>query len=98
MEWMTAYTEWLNRLGYPPSPPKGSGIHRYVFAVVEGDNWNIEAPKERKNWGVGSSGAGPREWIVEEGLGPLVGANYYVVPEAWGKGKAQETREREFEM
>ena len=35
---------------YPPSPPKGTGLHRYVFVLLEGDvadSQKLSAPAER---------------------------------------------------
>ena len=64
---------------YPPSPPKGTGVHRYVFVLLEGDvadSEKLSAPTERKHWGYGKSRHGVRDWAAEYGL-EVVGANFF---------------------
>lgn len=64
---------------YPPSPPKGSGFHRYVFVLLEGnaaDSWKLRPPAKRKHWGYGKSRHGVRDWAAEHGL-EVVGANFF---------------------
>ena len=65
-------------LDKPPSPPKKTGLHRYVFVLLEGDNTNLTKPEDRKRWGapVERKGYGVREWADEEGL-RVVGANFF---------------------
>lgn len=60
----------------PPAPPAGTGLHRYTFLVLEGDNSNITAPDVRKNWGFEDAGAGVRDWIEAHEL-KVVGANFF---------------------
>ncbi|EAS36938.3 D2 protein [Coccidioides immitis RS] len=63
----------------PPSPPPGTGDHRYVFVLLKGDASNVgklKAPKERKQWGYGKQRHGVRQWASEHGL-EVVGANFF---------------------
>ena len=55
---------------YPPAPPKKTGYHRYVFAVLKssGDRTRPSRPKERPHWGYGKVGAGIREYAAENEL------------------------------
>jgi phosphatidylethanolamine-binding protein (PEBP) family uncharacterized protein len=64
---------------YPPAPPKGTGFHRYVFVLLEGDaeeSSKLKAPEERKHWGYGKKRHGVRDWAKENGL-RVVGANFF---------------------
>lgn len=60
----------------PPGPPPKTGYHRYVFFVLQGDNTNLTAPRDRQHWGTGKEGGGVREWAAQEGL-RVVGANFF---------------------
>ncbi|PGH13152.1 hypothetical protein AJ79_03859 [Helicocarpus griseus UAMH5409] len=63
----------------PPTPPPGTGYHRYVFVLLEGDAataGNVSAPRERKHWGYGEVRRGVRDWAGEFGL-KVVGANFF---------------------
>lgn len=60
----------------PPSPPKETGFHRYVFVLLEGDNTNLTAPSDRQHWGTGKERHGVRDWAEQEGL-QVVGANFF---------------------
>jgi hypothetical protein len=60
----------------PPAPPTGTGYHRYVFLLLEGNNLNLTAPGERRHWGTGKVGHGVRDWARDEGL-EVVGANFF---------------------
>lgn len=61
----------------PPGPPQKTGLHRYIFVLLAGDNKNITAPGDRKNWGTGKARNGVRQWAEEQGL-VVLGANYFV--------------------
>lgn len=62
-----------------PSPPKGTGEHRYVFlAFVPSngttDKLHLSKPSARKHWGYETAEAktkGVREWAEENGLAPV---------------------------
>jgi len=58
-----------------PAPPQGTGLHRYVFILFEGES--SKTPADRPNWGFGKPGAGVREWIEDQDLKP-VGLNFFV--------------------
>lgn len=60
----------------PPTPPKKTGPHRYVFVLLEGDVSNLKPPKERPHWGYGKERHGVRDWSKENGL-TVVGANFF---------------------
>lgn len=62
-----------------PAPPNGTGYHRYVFVLLQGeteDAWKIEAPKKRKHWGYHKKRHGVRDWAEDNGL-RVVGANFF---------------------
>lgn len=59
-----------------PGPPKGTGYHRYVFVLLEGDNTNLTMPEDRQHWGTGKEGHGVWDWAKEEGL-EVIGANWF---------------------
>jgi phosphatidylethanolamine-binding protein len=61
----------------PPGPPPKTGYHRYVFLLLQGDNTNLTAPKDRKNWGTGKERHGVRDWAKKEGL-EVIGANFFI--------------------
>ncbi|KAK5944197.1 carboxypeptidase Y inhibitor [Knufia obscura] len=60
----------------PPTPPKKTGPHRYVFVLLEGDASSLKAPKERPHWGYGKERHGVRDWSKENDL-KVVGANFF---------------------
>ncbi|PGH11817.1 hypothetical protein AJ80_06975 [Polytolypa hystricis UAMH7299] len=64
----------------PPSPPPGTGLHRYVFVLLRGetgaDRKDVSAPKKRRHWGYGEERRGVRDWAAEYGL-VVVGANFF---------------------
>ena len=60
----------------PPGPPPGTGAHRYVFVLLEGDSSDLKPPKERQHWGYGKNRHGVRDWADENGL-KVVGANFF---------------------
>ncbi|KAI1928761.1 carboxypeptidase Y inhibitor [Ophidiomyces ophidiicola] len=63
----------------PPSPPQGTGYHRYVFVLLRRDaeaTGKFKAPKERKQWGYGKQRHGVHQWASEYGL-DVVGANFF---------------------
>ncbi|WEW58545.1 carboxypeptidase Y inhibitor [Emydomyces testavorans] len=62
-----------------PSPPAGTGYHRYVFVLLRGDAdkcGKLEAPKERKHWGYGKERHGVRQSASQHEL-EVVGANFF---------------------
>jgi phosphatidylethanolamine-binding protein (PEBP) family uncharacterized protein len=61
---------------YPPAPPKKMGLHRYVFVLLSGDNSNLKAPSERKNWGTGKASYGVQDWADQQNL-TVVSANFF---------------------
>lgn len=61
---------------FPPSPPKKTGPHRYVFVLLEGDVTDLVPPKERPHWGYGKERHGVRDWAAENDL-TIVGANFF---------------------
>lgn len=61
---------------FPPSPPKKTGPHRYVFVLLEGDVTNLVPPKKRPHWGYGKERHGVRDWAEENNL-TIVGANFF---------------------
>lgn len=62
---------------YPPAPPAGTGQHRYVFVLLEGDGTRaLTEPKERKHWGYKKARHGVRDWADENNL-TVVGANFF---------------------
>ncbi|KAK2803787.1 hypothetical protein FQN51_003017 [Onygenales sp. PD_10] len=72
----------------PPAPPPGTGYHRYVFVLLQGDAAsasNISAPAERKHWGYGGERRGVRDWAGEYGL-EVVGANFFYARDVSGDG------------
>ncbi|TVY78184.1 Carboxypeptidase Y inhibitor [Lachnellula suecica] len=60
-----------------PGPPEGTGYHRYVFVLLEGDNTNLTVPSDRQHWGTGKKGHGVRDWAEGQGL-EVIGANYFI--------------------
>jgi len=68
----------------PPGPPSGTGKHRYVFVLLNGNTTDLEAPSKRQHWGFGKGKGdngrktkGVQEWADSEGL-EIVGANWFV--------------------
>ncbi|KAL1960669.1 hypothetical protein VTO42DRAFT_6499 [Malbranchea cinnamomea] len=62
-----------------PTPPKGTGFHRYVFVLLEGDEKDsrkLKTPPQRKHWGYHKPRHGVRDWAGENGL-RVVGANFF---------------------
>jgi len=59
-----------------PGPPEGTGYHRYVFVLLEGDNTNLTKPEDRQHWGTGKKEHGVRDWAKREGL-EVIGGNYF---------------------
>ncbi|TEY60779.1 hypothetical protein BOTCAL_0176g00050 [Botryotinia calthae] len=75
-EWSGSELEEAGVVDYKaPAPPKGTGKHRYVFVLLEGDNVDLEGPEERKHWGFEKPGSGIREWAGRKNL-TVVGANF----------------------
>lgn len=70
------HSEKLTRVDKAPGPPKGTGYHRYIFVLLEGDNSNLTAPADRQHWGFEKEGHGVWHWAKEEGL-DVVGANWF---------------------
>ena len=60
----------------PPSPPKKTGKHRYIFVLLEGKTTDLVAPKKRPHWGYGKMRHGVRDWAEENDL-EVVGANFF---------------------
>lgn len=60
----------------PPGPPPKTGLHRYVFLLLEGVNTNLTAPEDRQHWGTGKVGHGVRNWAKKERL-EVVGGNFF---------------------
>jgi len=60
----------------PPTPPKKTGKHRYVFVLLEGETANLKAPKGRPHWGYGKVRHGVRDWVKDNDL-TVVGANFF---------------------
>ncbi|KAK8909771.1 hypothetical protein QC760_002460 [Botrytis cinerea] len=76
-EWSGSELEKVGVVDYKaPAPPKGTGKHRYVFVLLEGDNVDMEGPEERKHWGFEKPGSGIREWAGRENL-TIIGANFF---------------------
>ena len=67
-------TELISYL--PPSPPPGTGFHRYIFVLLAsevenkptGRQPNITTPVDRPHWGYGKVGEGVRRWAKENQL------------------------------
>jgi len=60
-----------------PGPPEGTGYHRYIFFLLEGDNLNVTVPEERKHWDLPGDGRrGVHAWAEREGL-TVIGANFF---------------------
>ncbi|QSZ36060.1 hypothetical protein DSL72_007184 [Monilinia vaccinii-corymbosi] len=75
----------------PPAPPKGTGKHRYVFVLLEGENEKLQVPEQRKRWGFETPGSGVREWAGRENL-TVLGANFHL--EKYHEG----TKDSQFEI
>ncbi|CAB4253316.1 similar to Saccharomyces cerevisiae YLR179C Protein of unknown function with similarity to Tfs1p [Maudiozyma barnettii] len=62
-----------------PGPPKGTGLHRYIFLLLKQDSSvkNFSEVKERFNWGYGVPGVGIERWGNENNL-KLIAANYFL--------------------
>jgi phosphatidylethanolamine-binding protein (PEBP) family uncharacterized protein len=63
----------------PPSPPKGTGWHRYVFVLLGGDakdSKDVTPPKDRKHWGYGHIRHGVRDWANDQNL-EVLGVNFF---------------------
>ena len=57
----------------PPTPPPKTGLHRYVFVLLEprtegAIRRELTKPKDRPHWGYGEVGAGVKEWADENDL------------------------------
>ncbi|CAD6439521.1 50d2df29-4c6d-4642-ad4c-382fac93b2a7 [Sclerotinia trifoliorum] len=75
-----------------PAPPKGTGKHRYVFVLLEGENAHLKGPEERKHWGFEEPGSGVREWAEKANL-TVLGANFL-----YEKYHGEEMKEGKFEI
>ncbi|GMM56651.1 Tfs1 protein [Maudiozyma humilis] len=64
-----------------PGPPKGTGLHRYIFLLLKQPQGvsgaQFSKVKERFNWGYGQPGVGIDRWAKENGL-TLLAANYFL--------------------
>lgn len=56
-----------------PAPPEGTGKHRYLLLLLEGDAKNAEAPSDRKKWGGSEQRTGIKQWAERNGLKPIGG-------------------------
>ncbi|KAF7941478.1 hypothetical protein BELL_0215g00140 [Botrytis elliptica] len=92
-EWSGSELEEVGLVDYKaPAPPKGTGKHRYVFVLLEGDNVDLKEPEERKHWGFEKPESGIREWAERENL-TVVGANFlYEKYHREGKGNKFNTQ------
>ncbi|PSK42285.1 OV-16 antigen [Elsinoe australis] len=66
----------------PPSPPKKTWKHRYVFLALTPLNGtterlNLTAPSGRQRWGNEEARTGVRKWAGENGLGVVGGQFVY---------------------
>lgn len=64
-----------------PAPPKGTGVHRYVWLLYEGvvSKKDVEKVKENRiNWGYGTPATGVEKFVQETNLGPLIAVNYFL--------------------
>lgn len=65
---------------YGPGPPKGTGLHRYVFLLFQktDPSTTVNGPSvdNRINWGYGRPGAGVRDWLANLPLDPI-GGNFF---------------------
>lgn len=64
-----------------PAPPKGSGLHRYIWLLYEGvvTKQDVAKVKENRiNWGYGTPATGVEKFVQETNLGPLVAVNYFL--------------------
>lgn len=60
----------------PPSPPPGTGFHRYIFVLLASElennstvgQPNVTKPLDRPHWGYGKVGEGVRRWAKEKEL------------------------------
>ena len=67
----------------PPSPPPGTGKHRYVFVLLASGSEDDHAsepnkPTDRPHWGYGKVGAGVREFCKDNNLVPVGMSVVYV--------------------
>jgi len=67
----------------PPSPPKKTSFHRYIFLAFEPRNGtkrelDLSKPSDRKHWGTGKKRHGVSDWAKENELVP-VAANFIFV-------------------
>jgi phosphatidylethanolamine-binding protein (PEBP) family uncharacterized protein len=60
-----------------PAPPEGTGPHRYMLLLLQGDKTDIKVPSERKKWGNSEQRTGIEQWAKENGLKP-VAANFFL--------------------
>lgn len=64
-----------------PAPPKGTGLHRYVWLLFEGGLSEKDVEKvnaSRANWGYGTPATGVERFAAETNLGELIAVNYFV--------------------
>lgn len=64
-----------------PAPPPNTGLHRYVFVLIEEAKgspnglWTTSTDDSgepsRANWGSNKPGFGVRDWMKEQGLAPV---------------------------
>ena len=75
---LTSQAEEGELKGYkPPAPPKGTGLHRYVFVLLKAKPGMVpKAPKERPHWGYGKVRHGVQDWAKDNDL-EVVGANFF---------------------
>lgn len=63
-----------------PGPPKGTGLHRYIFLLLKQTDpllTDFSPIKERFNWGYGQPAVGIERWAKENSL-KLIAANYFL--------------------
>jgi len=60
-----------------PAPPEGTGPHRYLLLLLQGDKTDAQAPSERKKWGNSEQRTGVKQWAEQNGLKP-VAANFFL--------------------
>lgn len=61
-----------------PGPPKGTGLHRYIFLLFKqlSNNSTYTEIKDRINWGYGTPSTGVGKWSKENNL-ELLAVNYF---------------------
>ncbi|KAF0275669.1 hypothetical protein FOG50_03467 [Hanseniaspora uvarum] len=63
-----------------PAPPKGTGVHRYVWLLFKGSLTREDVAglsDNRVNWNYGEPATGVERFAKEKKLGPLVGINFF---------------------